>query len=65
MKKKKKYIFSEQSSLWGEPECLGFGSDSFYIKEIDRKLADKTIIDNHYSKKVVVVGHHKIDIGVF
>lgn len=65
MKQKKKYIFSEQSSLWGEPECLGFGSDSFYIKEIDRKLADKTIINNHYSKKVVVVGHHKIDIGVF
>lgn len=62
---KKQYIYSQQESLWGDSVCLGFGSDDFYVKEIDRSLADKTIIDNHYSKKVVVFGHHKLDIGVF
>ena len=48
----KKYIYKNQSSLWGEPECIGFGTESFYVKEIDRKLANKIIIENHYSKKV-------------
>lgn len=63
MKEKKQYIFSEQSSLWGEPECLGFGSKSFYIKEIDRKLANKIIIKNHYSKKVYNATY--IHLGLF
>ncbi len=48
----KKYIYSKQESLWGEPDCIGFGTDDFYIKEIDRKLANEIIIKNHYSKKV-------------
>lgn len=61
----KKYIYKNQSSLWGEPECIGFGTDEFYVKEIDRKLADTIIIKNHYSKKVVSVPHHKLDLGVF
>jgi hypothetical protein len=47
----KNYIYSEQSSLWGDPELLGFGSKDFYIKEIDRKLANKIIVKNHYSNK--------------
>jgi len=47
----KKYIYSEQSSLWGDAECLGFGSDDFYVKEIDRSLANDLIVKNHYSKK--------------
>ena len=57
--------FITNQTLFGQPEIVGFGSDSFYVKEIDRKQADKIIIKNHYSKKVVVVGHHKIDLGVF
>ena len=48
----KKYIYNNQSSLWGEPECIGFGTNEFYIKEIDRKLSNKIIIKNHYSNKV-------------
>jgi adenine modification enzyme len=48
---KKEYIHSEQSSLWGDPELLGFGSDVFYIKEIERKIANKIIVKNHYSNK--------------
>ena len=43
----KKYIYSEQSSLWGDAECLGFGSDDFYVKEIPKKISNKIIIDNH------------------
>lgn len=49
--KKKYYIYSEQSSLWGDRKLLGFGSSDFYIKEIDRDLANNIIEINHYSKK--------------
>jgi len=62
---KKQYIYSEQSSLWGEPECLGFGTDDFYIKEIDKKKSNKIIIDNHYSKKVAGFATTYIYLGVF
>lgn len=47
----KQYIYSTQNSLWGDAECLGFGTDEFYVKEIDRKLANDIIVENHYSKK--------------
>ena len=59
----KKYIYSEQSSLWGNPECIGFGSENFYIKEIERDLAIKVIIENHYSKKVYNGTY--INLGLF
>lgn len=61
--KKKNYIYSEQSSLWGDPELLGFGSKDFYIKEIDRKLANKIIVENHYSKKFYNATY--IHLGLF
>ena len=59
------YILSEQVSLYGEPDCIGFGNKDFYIKEITKKQAIKLIKENHYSKKTVVIGHQKIDLGVF
>ena len=59
------YILSNQLSFYGGSEIIGFGNEGFKVLEIDRKLADSIIIKNHYSKKVVVVGHHKIDLGVF
>jgi len=59
----KNYIYSEQSSLWGDPELLGFGSKDFYIKEIDRKLANKIIVKNHYSKKFYNATY--IHLGLF
>jgi hypothetical protein len=46
-----KYILSEQISLYGEADCIGFGNDEFYIKEIKREIANDIIIKNHYSKK--------------
>ena len=60
---KKAYIYSDQSSLWGDSECLGFGSPSFYVKEIDRKQANNIIIKNHYSKKVYTATY--IHLGLF
>ena len=60
---KKKYIYSEQNSLWGNPECVGFGSENFYIKEIDRKLANEIIVKNHYSKKYYNATY--IHLGLF
>jgi len=59
----KSYIYSEQSSLWGDPELLGFGSKDFYIKEIDRKLANSIIVKNHYSKKFYNATY--IHLGLF
>ena len=60
---KKEYIYSDQSSLWGNPECIGFGKDNFYIKEIERDLAINVIIKNHYSKKVYNGTY--INLGLF
>lgn len=60
---KKQYIYSEQSSLWGNPECIGYGSENFYIKEIDRKLANDIIVKNHYSKKTYNGTY--INLGLF
>ena len=51
MKGSKSYIYSTQNSLWGESECKGFGTKDFYIKEVDRKIANKMVVKNHYSKK--------------
>ena len=59
----KKYIYKNQETLWGESECIGFGTDEFYVKEIDRKLANEIIIKNHYSKKVYNATY--IHLGVF
>jgi hypothetical protein len=59
----KKYIYKNQESLWGESECIGFGSDEFYVKEIQRKLANKVIVENHYSKKYF--NNSYIHLGVF
>lgn len=59
----KGYIYSEQMSLYGEREIVGFGGNNFYIKEIERNLANKIIIDNHYSKKVF--NNSYIHLGCF
>lgn len=60
---KKQYIFNKQSTIWGESECIGFGTDKFYVKEIERNLANKIIKQNHYSKKIYNGTY--IHLGVF
>ena len=48
---KKTYLYSEQGALWGERECIGFGTSDFQIREIERNLSNSIIVKNHYSKK--------------
>jgi len=60
---KKGFIFSDQIQMFGHKDVIGYGTDEFYVKEIDRKLANKTIIKNHYSKKVYNGTY--INLGVF
>lgn len=50
-------------SMFGSRDIIGFGNDEFQIKEIDRDLANKTIKENHYSKKVYNATY--IHLGVF
>lgn len=59
------YILSNQISLYGEADCIGFGNTEFYVKEIHKEISKKIIIDNHYSKKVCNDAHTHIHLGVF
>jgi len=59
----KKYIYSKQDMLFGHSEVIGFGTDEFYVKEIDRKVANKMVIENHYSKKFYSATY--IHLGVY
>ena len=59
----KDYIFKEQMELFGQREVIGFGEEGFYIKEIDRNLANEIIVKNHYSHKYYNATY--IHLGVF
>jgi len=59
----KGYIFSEQIPMFGHKEIIGYGTNDFYVKEINRNLANKTIIKNHYSKKIYNGTY--INLGVY
>ena len=59
----KDYIYSNQGSLWGSREVIGFGSKEFSVKEINRNKANDIIIQNHYSGKVYNATY--IHLGVF
>lgn len=63
MKVKKGFIYALQESMFGESQCIGFGSEDFYIKEIDRKQAIDVIKKNHYSGKVYNGTY--INLGVY
>lgn len=59
----KKLIYNNQQTLYGSREVLGFGSESFYVKEIDRSLANDIIVKNHYSGKFYNATY--IHLGVY
>jgi adenine modification enzyme len=59
----KGYIYSDQSSLFGSREIIGFGDDELQVKEIHRDLANETIRTNHYSRKIYNATY--IHLGVF
>ncbi len=60
---RKGYIYSSQLPMFGHKEVLGYGSDDFYVKEIDRDAANQIIKKNHYSKKYF--NNSYIHLGVF
>ena len=62
-KMQRQYIFSPQQSLFGTPDIIGYGSEAFYIQEVDRDKANKMIIENHYSHKYYPATY--IHLGVF
>lgn len=62
-KMKKDLIYDSQQTLFGAREIIGFGSDDWHVKEIDRKLANDLIVKNHYSKKFYNATY--IHLGVF
>jgi len=59
------YILSDQISLYGEADCIGFGNKDFYVKEMPKKISNKMIIENHYSKKVAGFATTYIYLGVY
>jgi len=65
MKTENAYIISNQISLYGERDCIGFGNSNFYIKEIPKQISKKIIIENHYSKKVCNDATTHIHLGVY
>jgi hypothetical protein len=58
-------IYSNQQSMFGSREIIGFGSADFYIKEIDKSISNEIIITNHYSHKVAGFATTYIYLGVF
>ena len=59
----KGYIYSDQLPMFGHKDIIGYGTDEFYVKEIDKDLARETIIKNHYSKKCYNGTY--VNLGVF
>ena len=59
----KGYIYSAQIPMFGHKDIIGYGTDEFYVIEIEKDVANKIIIDNHYSKKVYNATY--IHLGVF
>jgi len=60
---KKDLIYDNQQTLFGAREIIGFGSDEFHVKEIKRNIANRIIIDKHYSHKVF--NNSYIHLGVY
>jgi len=58
-------IYSNQLSILGKRDIIGFGSNNFYVKEIDKNLSKKIMIENHYSKKVCNDATTHIHLGCF
>ena len=59
----KGYIMSDQPSLFGQADVIGFGDNEFSVKEIGRDFANSVIVANHYSRKFYSATY--IHLGVF
>jgi hypothetical protein len=60
----KGYILSQQETLFGHIEPIGFGKSDFNVTEVSRDLANRVVMENHYSKKHDSIAHNKINLGV-
>ena len=63
MNEQKGYITNP--TLFGQPEIIGFGSESFHIKEMNKEISNDMIIKNHYSHKVAGFATTYIYLGVY
>jgi len=59
----KGFIYSPQLSIDNKRQIIGFGNDAFSVRYIDRTLANKLILENHYSGTIVSAGRYYF--GVF
>lgn len=57
------YILSDQPSLFGKPDVVGFGDDTFCVRELPRARANAIIQRNHYSRKFYSASY--IHLGVY
>jgi len=55
--------YIQEPSLFGHGFVVGFGDDDFFVKEIERNVANKMIVENHYSKKYYAATY--IHLGVY
>jgi adenine modification enzyme len=55
--------YIQEPSLFGHGFIVGFGDSNFYVKEIDRNIANDIIVKNHYSKKYYAASY--IHLGVY
>jgi hypothetical protein len=62
---KKDLIYSDQQTIFGSKEIIGFGSSDFYVKEIPKQISKELIIKNHYSKKVCNDATTHIHLGCY
>jgi len=62
---RKGYVYSDQVPMFGHKDIIGYGTDDFCVKEIERDLAYDIIIKNHYSKKGDSIAHNRVNLGVF
>lgn len=60
----KGFLYHSENELFGQSKIvIGYGSDDFYIKKIDRLIAKEFVIQNHYSKKIF--NNSYIHLGCF
>lgn len=57
------YIYSQQNTIWGSRDVVGFGTGDFYVRELDRETANRIIRSNHYSG--VVYAGSFVHLGLY
>lgn len=57
------YLFEPSADLIDRREVVGFGEPDFYVRTIDRQLANDTIMANHYSRRIYRAS--TLHLGVF